>query len=68
MNQVKEDFPDLVKKCFVTDCPPGKGYEKTDAGAEHTMLIPPCLPAPHSAAYSTDSIAHRPAILLNDNR
>ena len=32
IERVKEDFPDLVKQCFTTDCPPGKGFTNTDAG------------------------------------
>lgn len=30
---------DLVKKCFITDCPPSKGYEKTDAGATRNHVL-----------------------------
>ena len=34
VEEVKEDFPDLVRKCYVADCPPGKGLEKLEHGAE----------------------------------
>ena len=26
VEQIKEDFPDLVEVCYTTDCPPGKGF------------------------------------------
>ena len=39
VEEVKEDFPDLVKKCYVADCPPGKGLEKLEHGAECNSCV-----------------------------